>query len=106
MNPVIFMPRVTPHIGGGCGNFADLPSVLLTCVIVGVILIMLGIVANILHVKFSRGFDGTPIDWADIKPTLDNSLLGCFGGVFGFILICAAMIVGLGAGVFWFIVTL
>jgi hypothetical protein len=81
INPVMFMPRVTPHVGGGGCNVADLPAVLLTFVIVGVILYILGILANILHVKFSRGFDGTPISWADIKPEIDNTLLGCFCGV-------------------------
>lgn len=103
MNPIIFMPLVGR---GGCGNAADLPSVLLTFFIAGVILIMLGILANILHVKFSRGFDGTPICWYDIKPTFDNSFLGCFGGVLGSIFICASLIVGLVAGVYWLIITL
>jgi hypothetical protein len=108
MNPVIFMPRVTPHVGGGGGNVADLdlPAVLLTFVIVGVILYILGILANILHVKFSRGFDGTPISWADIKPDIDNTLLGCFCGVSGVVIICALLVVGLVAGVYWVIVTL
>lgn len=105
MNSVIFIPRVLPHAGGGCGDFAELPSVLLTCAIVGVILIILGIFANILHVKFSQGFD-TPICWTDIKPTIDNSLLGCFGGVLGVILICTSLIIGLIAGVYLLIITL
>jgi hypothetical protein len=106
INPVMFMPRVTPHVGGDGCNVADLPAVLLTFVIVGIILYILGILANILHVKFSRGFDGTPISWADIKPDIDNTLLGCFCGVFGVVFIGAAAIVGLCAGVYWVIVTL
>lgn len=104
MNPVIFMPRVMPHCGGG-GNFAELPVVLLTFSIAGVILIILGILANILHAKFSQGF-GTPIRWADIKPTFDNSFLGCFCGFLGVVFICAAAIVGLCAGIYWCIITL
>lgn len=105
MNPVIFMPRVMPHIGGG-GNFAELPTVLLTCVIVGVILLILGILANILHIKCSQGFGYTPIHWIDIKPTFDNSFLGCFCGVFGSALIGAAVLIGLVVGIYWFIITL
>ena len=105
MNPVIFMPRVMPHCGG-VGNAAELSSVLLTFFIAGVILIIFGIFANILHVKFSRGFDATPICWYDIKPTFDNSFLGCFGGVLGSIFICASLIIGLVAGVYLFIITL
>ena len=101
MNPSMFRS----HIGGGGGD-AELSTVLLTFFIAGVILIIFGILANILHVKFSRGFDGTPICWYDIKPTFDNSLLGCFGGVLGSIFICAAAIVGLCAGVYWCIITL
>ena len=104
MNPVIFMPRVMPHCGGG-GNFSDLPVVLLTCAIAGVILIILGIFANILHVKFSQGF-GTPICWADIKPNIDNSFLGGVCGTLGGIFIGASLIVGLIAGVYLLIITL
>ena len=106
MNPVVFMPRVMPHIGSGCGNFADFHVVFLTFVIAGVILIILGILANVLHVKFSQGFGYTPIYWDDIKPTLDNSYLGCLCGFFGFILICTALFMGLVAGVYWCIITL
>ena len=104
MNPVVFMPRVMPHCGGG-GNITELLAVLLTFAIAGVILIILGILANVLHVKFSQGF-GTPIRWADIKPTFDNSFLGCLGGFLGVVFICAAAIVGLCAGVYWCIITL
>jgi hypothetical protein len=103
MKSIVFMPSIMPHCGG---DFSDLPVVLLTFAITGVILIILGIFANILHVKFSRGFDGTPISWADIKPDIDNTLLGCFCGVFGVVFIGAAAIVGLCAGVYWVIVTL
>lgn len=106
MNPVIFMPRVMPHCGGGGGDFAELPIVLSTFVIAGVILYLFGIFANILHIKFSNGFAHTPICWCDIKPTFDNSFLGCFCGFFGFIFISASAIVGLAAGVYWFIITL
>jgi hypothetical protein len=101
MNSVIFMP----HCGGG-GNIAELPSVLLTCVIVGVILIILGILANILNVKFSKGFGYTPIRWGDIKPTFENSILGCLGGLLGFAFICTALLMGLVVGIYWFIITL
>ena len=48
MNPVIFMPRVMPHIGSGGGgsNVDGLLPMLLTFVIVGVILYLLGILAR------------------------------------------------------------
>lgn len=106
MSPVIFMPRVMPHCGGG-GNFSDLPVVLLTFVVVGVILYLFGIFANILHIKISNGFAYTPICWHDIKPgELDNTMLGWLGGLFGFAFIGTAVIMGLGAGVYWFIITL
>jgi hypothetical protein len=105
MNSIMFMPSIMPHCGGG-GDCSDLPVVLLTFAITGVILIILGIFANILHVKFSRGFDGTPISWADIKPNIDNSFLGGLCGTFGVILICASSIIGLGAFVYWFIISL
>ena len=104
MNPVIFIPSVMPHCGGG-GNFTELPIVLLTFAIAGVVLIIFGIFANILHVKFSQGFD-TPICWADIKPNIDNSFLGGVCGTLGGIFIGASLIVGLVAGVYWFIITL
>lgn len=105
MNPVVFMPRVMPHCGGG-GDFAELPVVLLTFSIAGAILLILGILVNILHVKFSQGFGYTPIRWADIKPTFANSFLGCFCGFMGFAFICASVVVSLTAGVYWFIITL
>lgn len=103
MTPIIFMPSIMTHCGGG--GDADLPVVLLTFAIIGVILIILGILANILHVKFSQGF-GASIRWADIKPDIDNSFLGCLGGVLGVIFITASSIIGLGALVYWFIISL
>ena len=103
MNSIVFMPSVMPNCGG---NNTDLPTVLLTFAIAGIILIILGILANILHVKFSRGFDGTPISWADIKPDIDNTFLGCLGGVLGVIFICASTIIGIVAGVYWIIISL
>ena len=105
MNPVVFMPRVMPHCGG-CGHFAELLVVLLTFSIAGAILLILGILANILHIKISQGFGYTPIRWVDIKPTFDNSFLGCFCGFLGFAFVVASLIVGLAAGVYWFIITL
>ena len=106
MNPVIFMPRVMPHIGGGGGNFTDLSPVLLTFAIVGVILYLLGIFVNILYVKFSQRSAHTPIHWADIEPRIDNTFLGCLCGVFGFVLVCAAVILGLFVGVHYCITAL
>lgn len=105
MNPVVFMPRIMPHCGGG-GDFADFSDMLLTFIIAGVILVILGILFNILHIKFSNGFEYTPIYWDDIKPTLDNSFLGYLCGFFGCIFIGASLIVGLVAGVYWCIITL
>ena len=106
MNSVIFMPRVMPHIGSGGGTATDLLDMLLTFAIVGVILYLLGILVNILRVKFSREDDHTRIYWNDIKLDLDNSFFGCVCGVLGFTLIAAAVVIGLVAGVFSFIVTL
>lgn len=105
MNSVVFMPRIIPHCGGG-GDFSDLPVVLLTLVIVGVILILFGILANILQIKFSNRFSYTPIYWDNIKPTFDNSFLGCLGGVIGFILVVTALLIGLVAGVYCLITML
>ena len=105
MNSVIFIPRVILHCGGS-SNFAELPAVLLTCVIVGVIFVIFGILANILHVKISQGFGYTSIHWADIKPTFDNSFLGCLGGFFGCAFIGVALFMGLVVGVYWCIITL
>lgn len=106
MNPVIFMPRVMPYIGSGGGGNVDyfLPT-LLTLAIVGVIVIMLGILGNILHVKFSQGFD-VSIYWDDIKPNIDNTVFGAVCGTLGFSCIGAAAIIGLGVGVGWCIITL
>ena len=104
MKSIVFMPSIMPHCGGG-GNFSNLPVVLLTFAITGVILIILGILANILHVKFSHGF-GASIHWTDIRPDFNNSLLGCLGGTLGVILITASSIIGLGAFVYWFIISL
>lgn len=105
MNPVIFMPRVMPHIGSGGCDSADCSTMLLTFAIVGVILIILGILGNILHVKFSQGFDAS-ICWTNIRPDFDNSFLGCLCGTFGFILVCTAAFIGLIAGIYEFIITL
>ena len=106
MNPVIFMPRVMPHVGGGGGNSADCSAMLLTFAIAGAILIILGILVNILCVKFSQGDEHTSICWTNIRPDFDNSFLGCLCGTFGFILVCTSAFIGLIAGIFWFIATL
>lgn len=107
MNPVVFMPRVMPHISSGCGNVTELPAMLLTCVIVGMILYLLGILVNILHIKCSNGFAYTPICWHDIKPgDLDNPILGWICGLFGFAFIGTAVIMGLVAGIYWCIIML
>lgn len=105
MNSIMFMPRVIPNCSGG-GNIAELSTVLLTFIIVGVILYLFGILANILHTKISQGFGYTPIYWNDIKPTIDNSLLGFLCGLFGFAFIFAALLMGSVAGIYWFIITL
>jgi hypothetical protein len=105
MNSIVFMPQVMPRIGGGCGNCEDLPTVLLVFTIVGAIVVMFGILGNILHVKFSQGFD-TSICWDNIKPTIDNTVFGAVCGTLGFASIGAATIMGLFAGVYWFIITL
>lgn len=106
MNSVIFMPSVMPNCGGG-GDVEGFLVMLLTLLIVGIILYILGILANILHIKFSNGFGYTPMSWHDIKPgELSNSMLGWMGGLFGFAFIGAAVLIGLVAGVYWVIVTL
>ena len=104
MKSIVFMPSIMPHCGGG-GNFTDLPTVLLTFAITGVILIILGILVNTLHIKFSQGF-GASIRWVDIKPDIDNSFLGGLCGFLGVILICTSSIIGLGAFVYCLIITL
>ena len=104
MNRIMFMPSVMPRCGGG--GDAELSTVLLTFAIVGVILIILGILINILHIKFSRGFDGTPISWADIKPSIDNTFLGGFCANLGCIFIAASALIGLVAGIYYCIVSL
>jgi hypothetical protein len=108
MNPVIFMPRVMPHIGSGGGgsNVDGLLLMLSTFAIVGVILIILGILANILRIKFSQGDEPTPICWDNINADLDNSFLGALCWVFGIAFIGTAALMGLVAGIFWFIITL
>lgn len=97
------MPSVMSHCGGG--GDADLPTVLLTFAITGVILIILGILINILHIKFSHGFSAS-IRWADIKPDTDNTYVGGFCGFLGCIVIGSVALICLGAGVYSFIVTL
>lgn len=74
---------------------------------VGVILYVLGIFANILHIKISNEFAYTPICWHDIKPgELNNPMLGWICGLFGFAFIGVAVIMGLVAGVHWIIINL
>ena len=106
MNSIVFMPSVMPNCGGGNGDIAGFLTMLLTLLIVGVILYLFGIFANILHIKISNGFSYTPMSWHDIKPTEDNSFLGFFGGFFGFAFIGAAVLIGLVAGVYWIIIML
>ena len=73
---------------------------LLTLLIIGVILYLFGIFANILHIKISNGFAYTPICWHDIKPgELSNPMLGWIGGLFGFAFMGVAVIMGLVTGV-------
>ena len=105
MNPVIFMPRVMPNIDGGSGNCENFHAVLLVFFIVGVIVVMLGILGNILHVKFSQGFN-TSICWNNIKPDIDNTIFGAVCGTFGFASIAASVIMGLVEGVSFLIITL
>ena len=105
MNRIIFMPSVMPRCGGG-GNIADLPPVLLTFTIVGVILIIAGILVNTLHAKFSNGFGHASISWADIKPDINNTTLGGMCGFLGCIFIAASAFIGLVAGVYLFVITL
>ena len=80
---------------------------LLTLLIVGVILYLFGIFANILHIKISNGFAYTPICWYDIKPgELSNTILGWIGGLFGFAFMGVAVIIGLCSGVGLLIISL
>ena len=103
MNPSMF----TTHTGGSGSDTEGFLVMILTLLIVGVILYVFGIFANILHIKISNGFSYTPISWHDIKPgELNNSVLGWTGGIFGFAFIGAAVIIGLVAGVYYCIVSL
>lgn len=80
---------------------------ILTLLIVGVILYLFGIFANILHIKISNGFAYTPICWHDIKPgELSNPMLGWIGGLFGFAFMGVAVIMGLCSGVGLLIISL
>jgi hypothetical protein len=107
MKSIVFMPSIMPHCGGGSGDIAGFLTMLLTLLIVGVILYVFGIFANILHIKISNGFAYTPICWHDIKPgELSNPVLGWIGGIFGFAFIGVAVIMGLVAGVYWIIISL
>lgn len=102
MNSVIFMPHC-----GGSGDIAGFLTMLLTLLIVGVILYLFGIFANILHIKISNGFAYTPICWHDIKPgELSNPILGWIGGLFGFAFMGVAVIMGLCSGVGLLIISL
>lgn len=102
LNPSMFM---THHCGGG-SDTEGFFVMLLTFFVTGVILYMFGIFANILHIKFSNGFDYTPMSWHDIKPTEDNSFIGFLGGLFGFAFVGASVIIGLGCGVGLLIISL
>lgn len=83
------------------------PIMILTLLIVGVILYLFGIFANILHIKISNGFAYTPICWHDIKPgELSNPMLGWIGGLFGFAFMGVAVIMGLCSGVGLLIISL
>lgn len=106
MNSIVFMPSIMPNCGGGCSDVEGFLIMLLTFFIAGIVLFLFGIFANILHIKFSNGFGYTPMSWHDIKPTIDNSFLGCFCGLFGFALIGASSIIGLVSGIYWVIITL
>lgn len=105
MNSVVFMPRIIPHCGGG--DVTGFLTMILTFFIVGIILYLLGILVNILKIKFSNGFAYTPICWHDIKPgDLDNPILGWICGLFGFAFIGTAVIMGLVAGIYCLITML
>lgn len=107
MNSIVFMSSVISNCGGGGGDVEGFLTMILTMLIVGIILYVFGILANILHIKFSNGFAYTPICWHDIKPgELNNNILGWVGGLFGFSFMGVAVIMGLVAGIYWFIVTL
>ena len=56
MNSIVFIPSIMPNCGGGSGDIAGFLTMLLTLLIVGVILYLFGIFANILHIKISNGF--------------------------------------------------
>lgn len=107
MNSIIFMPSFMPNCGGGGSDVEGFLVMLLTLFISGVILYLIGIFANILHIKFSNGFAYTPICWHDIKPgELHNTILGWLGGLLGFAFIGAASIIGLVSGVYFIIMSL
>ena len=107
MNSIIFMPNIMPKCGGGSGDVEGFLVMILTLFIVGIILYLFGIFANILKIKFSNGFAYTPICWHDIKPgELSNTMLGWMGGLFGFAFIGAAVLIGLISGIYLVVVTL
>lgn len=107
MNTITFMPMPIPHCGGGGDDIAGFLAMILTFFIVGIILYLVGIFANILKIKFSNGFAYTPICWHDVKPgEIDNSILGWLGGVFGFAFVGASLLIGLVGGIYYLIITL
>lgn len=106
MNSIVFMPSIIPHCCGSSSDTEGFLAMLLTFFVTGVILFLFGIFANILHIKFSNGFDYTPMSWHDIKPTEDNSFIGFLGGLFGFALVGASVIISLGSGVGLLIISL
>ena len=79
---------------------------LLTFGVAGVILILMGLLANIVYVKCSQRSGYNSICWKDIKPTVDNTFLGGLFGFMGFALVLATLVIGLFYGVYKFIITL
>lgn len=102
MNFIIFMACSSE----ACERLAERTPELLTFGVVGVILILMGLLANIVYVKCSQRSGYNSICWKDIKPTADNTFLGGLFGFLGLALVLATLLIGLIFGVYKFIITL
>lgn len=94
----------------GCGSIlTDQLHACLTVAVVGVILILMGLLANVvyaIYVKCSRRFGYNSICWNDIKPTEDNTFLGFLFGHLGIVFVIIPLFIGLIYGVYEFVITL
>ena len=102
MNSVMFMSCSDVV----CSKIVETAPVLLTFAIVGVILILMSILANIVYVKCSQRSGYNSICWNNIKPNNDNTFLGFLFGLFGFAFVFTPLFIYLIFGIYKFFITL